>query len=92
MNEACKRCGGRCCLIFFLKADGNPLLEEWLSARADACMGGMLIFNRPCSKFNNGLCTIYDKRPQVCKDKVPCVENCQFAIEYTGGNVDEVFV
>ena len=77
-------------MLYFV-VEGNPLLEEWLGARADACIGDKKFFNRPCSKLRDGKCAIYADRPRVCRDKAVSVENCAFVIEYTGGSVEDVF-
>ena len=90
MNPTCERCGGRCCLVFFLRVDENEELAEWLRARADSCSGDSIVFNHVCPKFANGKCLIYDKRPAACREAPVGDMRCRFAIAHTGGNLDEI--
>jgi len=90
MNPACERCGGRCCLLFYLRVDDNEELAEWLRTRADAVRGENMIFSHTCPKFSNGKCLIYDKRPVACREAAVGDARCRLAIEHTGGDVAEI--
>ena len=78
-------------MAMYFVIQGNPPLEQWLRARADACFGGKMWFHHVCPKLSDGRCSIYDIRPLVCSEKKVSRENCAEVIEFTGGNVDYVF-
>jgi Fe-S-cluster containining protein len=74
MNKACEICRGACCESFTLNLSGLedkfPDVYKWLGYHATKTNGVFegLRFDCACSKLKNGKCSVYDDRPDVCKE------------------------
>lgn len=72
MNNDCEKCGGKCCvgIIDVYSTDeifsDKSLICEIEGMKYDGAM--KTDNNLVCIAFKNGKCSIYDKRPQVCRD------------------------
>jgi len=85
MNKACKICKGACCesmLIDFGKIPDDA--KRWLSLHIECeTMDNGTEAHRirkPCSKLQAGKCSIYEDRPQLCKDYAVGSEGCVKAV------------
>ncbi len=68
MHPACKICGGACCKFFAIwKSSFKPDVAHWLSLHGTD-EGKAVIFPVACSKLEDGKCSIYEDRPQMCRD------------------------
>lgn len=81
MHPACKECGGACCESFALPLPANmePDVARWLSYRGDI-RNLHLRVNVTCDKLDNGQCSIWDTRPQPCRDYPVGGHYCRAAI------------
>ena len=84
MNNLCQQCGGKCCQgIIDVYSTDDIFYDDTLVCEDDEDIGGydrimLTDKNQKCIALKNGKCSIYDKRPQVCRTfKVgcPCCEN-----------------
>lgn len=71
MNDQCQQCGGKCCVGFIDVYSNdeiyydNTLVWEVEGNAYDRIM--QTDENSKCIALVNGKCSIYDKRPQVCR-------------------------
>jgi len=71
MNNICRQCGGKCCqgMIDVYSTDDifydDTLVCEIEGLEYDRVM--RTDENQKCIALKNGKCSIYDKRPQVCR-------------------------
>jgi Fe-S-cluster containining protein len=86
MHPACKLCRGACCESFLWPATGNAKFDEYALARGHAVPGCIAEWNHVCEKLKDGKCSIYEKRPQVCREYLPGSVACKLAIELHRGN------
>ncbi len=72
----CKKCG-KCCRYFITWLEEKPTDDfiRWVSYHKKAHVVFYSKLQRyavridiPCSKLRNGLCSIYESRPQDCRD------------------------
>jgi Fe-S-cluster containining protein len=89
MNEICQACGGECCK--YVNIPINMVLIEdmaWMKARGHIIQNGEETIWRIPSRCqyltDNGLCSIYDARPQTCVDYEVEGESCNRAREFAG--------
>lgn len=71
MNKMCQKCGGKCCqgIIDVYSIDDifydDTLVCEYEGMDYDRVM--RMDENQRCIALKNGKCSIYDKRPEVCR-------------------------
>lgn len=77
MNNICAACGGKCCqgIIDVYYTDeifsDLSLVQRVENDRFDAIM--LTDENQRCIALKDGKCSIYEKRPQICREfKVGC--------------------
>ena len=65
----CAECGGLCCTSLQIPGVDEWTLQEleWAKLRGIVA-DGIWYVNAPCKHFVRGRCTIYETRPQACKD------------------------
>ncbi len=72
MNDLCKKCAGECCKYINIPLWDMPEDIEWMEARGYILENdGSLIWRIPsrCKHLSDeGMCKIYDTRPQTCRD------------------------
>lgn len=72
MNKTCKKCGGKCCvgtIEVFLNDEIYSDTSLTKECREDDYYRAMIVDNQnKCIALKDGLCSIYDKRPSICKD------------------------
>ena len=66
----CERCGNACCKMGYVipirEGDKVPLdLTEWDASHVHRVM---IMVDDTCIALVDGICTIYDDRPLVCRD------------------------
>lgn len=79
MPEACKLCQGMCCTEVHGKLEWKSEdVRRWIAGfRGATIKGDTLILHTRCSKLDDqGLCTEYEKRPQVCRRFEVGNKNC----------------
>lgn len=73
MNNICRQCGGKCCQgIIDVYSTDDIFYDDTLVCEDDEDIGGydrimQTDKNQKCIALKNGKCSIYDKRPQVCR-------------------------
>lgn len=71
MNILCKECGGKCCvgsIINVYSTDEIYYDDTLVCESQDSTYDRQMItINNKCIALKDGLCSIYDKRPYVCK-------------------------
>jgi len=66
---ACETCGGACCShIALLFSDMTEDRKTWLAAHGVIIDGNEAVFPMPCRWLRDGRCSIYDARPNICRD------------------------
>jgi len=73
----CSACGGACCesLTLNIKTE-SPDMNRWFELRGRVLPVGGIEFECACTKLALGQCTIYETRPQVCRDLAPGGSDC----------------
>ena len=79
MNKACEFCGGACCKSIILNL--NRILDvdslHWFQLHGEQGKNGTRL-NVACTKLVDGKCSIYERRPGVCRKflvgSVACLE------------------
>ena len=83
MNNTCRLCGACCCRYLTLplapESTFDAEAKRWLELHGITIGNGKLIIPLRCSKLLNGVCTIYETRPKVCRDFAVDGEACQQA-------------
>ena len=69
MNE-CLDCGGKCCtgLIVIIEDDEEIFNDDTLTQNQYGLRTMITNKNLKCVALKDGKCSIYDKRPKVCRD------------------------
>ena len=69
MNSICRDCKGQCCHTMLFEIAGLPDIEvEWLKARGVTQNKCVSVPARCKQLTEDGLCGIYDERPQGCRE------------------------
>lgn len=78
-NKTCEGCNGKCCRYVAMEIDVPESLEDfedikWYVLHKNVCVyvdedsEWHIEFITPCEHLNeNGLCGIYEKRPEICR-------------------------
>lgn len=88
-NELCNRCGARCCTHIALEIDRPTTKAERDYIRWYLLHGGVEVFidhhkhwfikvPTPCDMLKEGLCTIYETRPDICREYPEPGTVCEF--------------
>lgn len=73
---ACERCKGACCESIFIPLKyKDEDAQRWLGFHGQEVETG-ISFDCKCSKLKNGKCSIYESRPNVCKEYEPGSDAC----------------
>lgn len=92
MKKDCSSCDGKCCKYVVLEIDEPEDLEDFENIKWFICHKDVKVFideegewyiefSTPCKFLDkNNLCTIYEKRPQICRDYN--VNECTFYNDY----------
>ena len=81
MMSACELCGGACCKSMTLpKKIFNEDVARWLGYHAVE-NDEVMRFNCACRMLHEGKCSIYENRPQMCKDYQVGSRACREAIK-----------
>jgi len=87
MSQTCRKCGAKCCTYFCFEIDKPDSYEEFEDVRWYLCHEGVTVHvdegdwyisieNRCKNLASNGLCTIYEDRPLICRGY--SLDNCDF--------------
>ena len=87
MNETCFSCGGACCLGLVIRP--SPESFDWYSMHGEA-EGDKVYLDCQCEHLILGVCSIYNDRPQVCKDYEVGGEACRNAVKRTGRKFEDL--
>lgn len=64
-NNTCLDCGGKCCIGLFPLWDGKEIkllsVKEWNKFRKS-------MKEHKCCYFKNGLCSIHERKPRLCRE------------------------
>ena len=73
----CLRCGA-CCKWIILKGEPKGENRKLWEMRNAVLIDGFILVQVKCSRLkeSTGLCTVYDRRLQMCKDFVKGSEEC----------------
>jgi Fe-S-cluster containining protein len=78
--KECKQCGD-CCSNIFLPFYADADEERWLKYHdveyIENNMGTFIKIDIKCSKLKDGLCSIHENRPDICR-KYFCEDNKDF--------------
>lgn len=76
----CDNCS-KCCENIYLPFIASPDEKEWLEYHdievIENSVGEFIKINNKCSKLVDGRCSIYEKRPDICR-KYECKNNKDF--------------
>jgi len=80
MNELCAICNGACCrgVSIPLSAEPQGDVRRWMETRG-AVVGATWHIDSVCKHLHMGRCSIYDVRPQNCRDYEPGCDACKAA-------------
>lgn len=81
----CARCQGACCESILIDARNALVDPEWAKVRGIGLVtlpGGAraLEIEAPCPQLKGGACSIYDTRPEVCRNYEVMALPCRFAV------------
>lgn len=76
MNEACKLCRGACCESIKLPLPADPDVAQWLGLHGRVSSATVALECK-CRALVDGKCSIYQDRPQVCRDYAPGSPACR---------------
>jgi Fe-S-cluster containining protein len=72
MVKICKSCGGRCCVGIIEVQSADELFKDGLLTVSSLAGDGSRVMKTNetgrCVALQDGRCSIYDRRPQICKD------------------------
>ena len=77
---ACELCGGACCQSVTLPQVFGEDVNRWLSLHG-VQNGNLIRLPCKCLMLMDGKCSIYEERPQICRDYEVGSEACLKAIE-----------
>lgn len=81
MNDACKLCRGACCESIVLPLPPDPDHAAWLLKHGSGGpWPGTVALECRCRALVDGKCSVYDSRPQVCRDYQPGSDPCRAAV------------
>lgn len=85
--EPCEACRGACCERFVLNAAASPSMREFLGVRfRETAQPWVFEVDARCPKLSPmGACSIYERRPSVCRDYPVASPACIAAIESRRG-------
>ena len=63
----CNNCG-ECCQYVMIRIDTEKTNIEWLKLHGIEVDVDMAKINLPCSALKNNKCTIYESRPDICRN------------------------
>jgi Fe-S-cluster containining protein len=89
---SCDVCGGCCCkgVRLNLGVIKDPDARRWLEYHGEL-QGGMFVLDTPCRMLEDGDCSVYDQRPEVCRRFEVGSDACRDAIQrYGGERVNEI--
>ncbi len=77
----CDLCGGACCRFIVVRIGVlTPDQREWASLRGTVDAGGNWRVKARCAALGaDGRCTIYERRPGVCREYEVGGQQCQAA-------------
>lgn len=81
MNSACVYCKGACCKSLTLDLSRFPADAIRWAAFHGELEEDRVRFRCKCQMLKNGLCSIYDNRPTICKDFAVGSRGCIEAIK-----------
>lgn len=65
----CELCGGACCeTVFFTMPEGASIDRDWVRTRGMIPHPEGVEVPLPCPRLENGRCTCYTYRPDVCRE------------------------
>lgn len=71
----CRKCG-RCCTYWIFDPWQFKHDEEFMKIQNGIVSGKHWLIPSPCPKLKDGLCEIYDSRPEFCRDWPGKYEEC----------------
>lgn len=87
MNEKCFKCGGSCCIGLVISPTPESL--SWYAMHGEV-EGDRVFLECECKHLKLGKCSIYEDRPQMCKDYEVGSEACRNAVKRTGRNYEDL--
>ncbi|RLD10555.1 MAG: YkgJ family cysteine cluster protein [Chlamydiae bacterium] len=102
LTEMCIECGAKCCKYFSLEIDEPDCPDEYEDVRWYLCHENTWVFidegkwylylNNKCRYLDkNNLCSIYDKRPLICRkhNQKDCEINSDIFYDVLFKNIDD---
>ena len=80
MNDICEACGGKCCQgIIEVYSQDEIYYDESLVCEDPICHFDRIIqtVNMQCIALKDGKCSIYEKRPLVCREYAVGNQRCE---------------
>jgi uncharacterized protein len=76
-QDNCLRCG-QCCRVLIIEIeqadiDREKSLKKYATPFGD---NGTYMLQTPCPFLQNNMCSIYETRPDVCRDFKPMCDKC----------------
>lgn len=104
MENDCSKCDGKCCKYIVIEIDAPEEEKDFenikwyvahknISVFTDDEKEWFIEFSTPCEHLTEkGLCGIYDKRPNICKEYSPeeCTFHNEYSQKYTFAKIEDV--
>ena len=87
---ACEICKGACCEFIHLKLPEQVDMLKWLLCHGESWHDGVALDCR-CKHLKDGLCQIYDTRPDICRNFKVGSNDCKNAILRQRRNIIEIW-
>ena len=85
MNNLCKKCKGACCKLQLFSTDwlqnSGAKAVHYEGEKGQKVGDGYIQIDKTCLHLKDGLCNIYENRPQNCKDFAVGGEKCLLAMK-----------
>ena len=67
-TDPCKVCRGACCETLVTPLTGSDKVNAWLAERGEIC-GRFIRLECRCKRLTReGFCSIYETRPEICRE------------------------
>ena len=77
MNNVCTSCGGKCCQGIIEVSPSDAIFNDRRLTTDAFGLRAMQLNGFNCIALKNGKCSIYDKRPRVCRDFEVGCQRCE---------------
>ena len=76
MSSACVICRVACCEGMWVSLTCDTWTDEWMATRGEV-RGSMVYVAARCKHLVDGRCSIYEDRPQVCRNYARGCDSCR---------------